>query len=198
MKRLMILAACCLLLTGCFLNEPMPTAAPPAPPSETLPAPTAAPTETQINPTESEAPETVPATIPETEPPTEPETEPQTFVFTVYTGNDNADGFVAPEVEVDAISETVVMEKLIEAGVLTAETVLNSFEIADNTVYLDFNGAFQDLLFTQGTAGERMLMGSVVNTFLSAYDAESVMITVNGEVLESGHVIYDFPLEFFE
>ena len=43
-----------------------------------------------------------------------------------------------------------------------------------------------------------MIMGSVVNTYLSAYDAESVFITVNGEILETGHMIYDFPITYME
>jgi hypothetical protein len=43
-----------------------------------------------------------------------------------------------------------------------------------------------------------MVLGSLVNTYLSAYQAETVLITVEGQILESGHVIYDFPMGYFE
>ena len=65
-------------------------------------------------------------------------------------------------------------------------------------LFLDFNAAFSDQLVTYGTAGELMMIGSVVNTFLSAYGADTVMITVDGQIMESGHVIYDFPLAYHE
>ena len=44
-----------------------------------------------------------------------------------------------------------------------------------------------------GTAGESATIKAVVNTFLDAYGAQEAYITVDGEILESGHVIYDFP-----
>ena len=49
-----------------------------------------------------------------------------------------------------------------------------------------------------GTAGEYLLLGSVVNTFLDNLDGESILITVDGETLESGHEIYDRELTFYE
>ena len=52
---------------------------------------------------------------------------------------------------------------------------------------------------TMGTAGERMMVGSVVNTFLTAFDkVDKVSILVSGQIFESGHVVYDEPMEFFE
>ena len=62
---------------------------------------------------------------------------------------------------------------------------------------IDMNDAFLTQLRSMGTSGEYMLMGSLVNTFLDNYTAGSILVTVNGAVPESGHVIYDFPLTFF-
>ena len=42
------------------------------------------------------------------------------------------------------------------------------------------------------------MMGSVVNTLLAAYAAQSVCISCEGEIMETGHSIYDFPLSFYE
>ena len=46
---------------------------------------------------------------------------------------------------------------------------------------LDMNQAFQKFLQSMGTAGEYVVMGSVTNTFLNAYDCEQVKITVEGQ-----------------
>lgn len=58
--------------------------------------------------------------------------------------------------------------------------------------------AFQNQRKSYGTSGENMLLGCVVNTFLDAYKAETVFITVDGGILESGHAIYDFPLHYVD
>ena len=182
MKKMILLLMCCLVLTACA-----------APASPTSP-PTQAPTEAAALPTET--PTEAPTEMP-TEAPTEAATEPPLLTFTVYSANENADGFVETPVEATEITDALVMQQLIDAGVLTAETQLNSVEFVDDTLYLDFNSAFAGQIMSMGTAGERMIMGGVVNTFLSAFGGEYVVITVDGEILESGHVVYDFPLEFF-
>ena len=130
---------------------------------------------------------------------TEPPTEPVLIPVTIFHGNDNADGFETLEVTVETLDASVITQKLVEAGVLAEGTMLLSHEVINNCLYLDFNEAFLTHLNTMGTSGERMMIGSVVNTFLTAYpEAESVSITANGEIMESGHVIYDFELTFFE
>ncbi len=174
MKRILMLLLCCLLLTACTQKKPTPTDAPAAPPATEVPTqmPTAAPTE---------AP-----------------TEVQVQTFRLYYGDENAENLLYEEVQVQEINETVVMEKLIAAGVLPEGTAVNSFAAAGSQLNIDFNEAFLRHLNAMGTSGERMLVGSVVNTFLSAYDAHSVFFTVDGETVESGHVIYDFPIEFME
>ena len=87
---------------------------------------------------------------------------------------------------------------LIQSSMLNEGIALNSAELVGSQLNLDFNQAFLDQLSTYGTAGERMMIGCVVNTYLTFYDAETVYLTVNGEIMESGHVIYDFPMVFFE
>ena len=175
MKCMLALLLCGLLLTGCVVR-PLP--------SEVLPT----------KPTEPQA--------------TEPVTEAPTLApvsFTLYYGNENADGFESTEISIPEWDLNLVVEKLIEADVLPQGTALLSHDVENTCLHLDFNDAFRDHLNTMGTAGERMMMGSVVNTFLSLYNApaisvivDSVWITANGEIIESGHVIYDFEMRFFE
>lgn len=134
--------------------------------------------------------------------PTEPtatETSVQTVVqFDLYTPNDHADGFCKKTVVISELIAQNVITELIQENVLNENIRINSERMEGSQLFLDFNAAFSNQLVTYGTAGELMMIGSVVNTFLSAYGADTVMITVDGQIMESGHVIYDFPLAYHE
>ena len=146
------------------------------------------------------------ASAPNTESPTEPIHETQvpepeatttksTFKFLLYTPNDNLDAFITTELEQDELD---IIGALTEARVLNENITENSLIQEGAVLKLDLNSAFADLIYTQGTTGELMIMGCLVNTYLSAYGAESLILTVDGEILESGHVIYDFPMGYYE
>ena len=172
MKKLIALLLCALLLCGC--------------------TPEAQPTEPVTEPTEPTEESTVQmATV--------PPTQPEVFPITVYHGNANADGFETTEFEVEQMNVDILMEKLIEVGALNEDVVLASMQFKDGGLVLNFNDAFLDQLNTMGTSGERMMVGSVVNTFLTAFNkVDKVSILVGGQIVESGHVIYDEPMGFFE
>ena len=172
MKKLIALLLCALMLCGC--------------------TPEAQPTEPVTEPTEPTEESTVQmATV--------PPTQPEVLTVTIYHGNANADGFETTEFEVEEMNTEVLMAKLIEAGVLNEDVVLGSMKFQDGGIVLNFNEAFGDQLNTMGTAGERMMVGSVVNTFLTAFNkVDKVSILVGGQTFESGHVVYDEPMGFFE
>ncbi len=182
MKKLIAIVLCCLMLTACVPTTSAPTELPTQPvvtqPEATQPEPTG----TEPLPTETE-----PAP-----------TEPELLTFMVYWGNENADGLLSAEVQVSEINEAVVIAELVKAGAIPEGVAVNALSREGDQLNIDFNEDFLNYLYTMGTSGELMLTGSVVNTFLSAYGAESVMFTVNGEIVESGHVAYDFPLTFTE
>ena len=131
--------------------------------------------------------------------PAEPTEAPTTatVTFFLYTPNENVDGFEKREVTLGTLDAQAILELLIAEDVLNENVALNSVELQNDQLLLDFNSAYFDQLVTYGTSGELMMMGSVVNTYLDAYDAQSVVITADGEIMESGHVVYDFPLEFY-
>lgn len=135
---------------------------------------------------------------PPTEPATESPTEQPRVSVTIYHGNENADGFETTEFEVEEMNMNVLVEKLIEVGVLNEDVFITSMRIDGENLILNFGPAFADQLNTMGTSGERMMMGSVVNTFLTAFDAGTVSVRVDGQILESGHVVYDEPMGFIE
>lgn len=176
MKKILAIILCCLIFTGCTLLNAAPTQTPSTAPSETT------------------APETIP--IPETTIVTEPTI--LEIPVDIYIPDENAESFETLRVNIYEMDPVLITALLIEHSMLNDDIILNSVEVVDSQLNLDFNQAFMDQLCTYGTSGERMMIGCVVNTFLSVYEAECVYITVEGQIMESGHVIYDFPLNFFE
>ena len=137
------------------------------------------------------------AQVPVTPPEESVEPVVQPVSYCVYIPNDNADGFHTETVSTEEISAEAVLTELKERNVLPEGVRMNSFAVEDGLITVDFNRSFADVVCSMGTSGELMIVGSVVNTFLDAFRAESVAFTVDGQILESGHTIYDFALTFF-
>ncbi|MBR6596090.1 MAG: GerMN domain-containing protein [Oscillospiraceae bacterium] len=173
MRKIISLLLCCMLFYGC----------------------TATPAETTAPPETTTSPE-ITSTLETAEPTTAP-TE-VSLPMNIYLPDENAENFNTIPTTIDALDADLILEMLIENSMLHEDIALNSVELVDSQLNLDFNQAFLDQLLTYGTAGERMMIGCVVNTYLSIYEAENVYITVNGKIIESGHVVYDFPMEFFD
>ena len=117
--------------------------------------------------------------------------------YSMYLPNDNADGFEVMTVSTEEISAKSVLAGLKEENVLPEAVAINSFSYDSALISIDFNQAFADAVCSMGSSGELMIVGSLVNTFLDAFKSEAVYFTVDGQILESGHTIYDFPLRFF-
>lgn len=119
----------------------------------------------------------------------------------VYYADSQAEHLLAENIGEQEVTPELLLSELVKHGMVSEKTKINSInettsESNGKSLVVDFSQEFQDDLFTQGTAGEFLMMGSVVNTFLKAYDAESMTITVNGNPLESGHCIYEKPMKF--
>lgn len=139
---------------------------------------------------------------PGTPPPTQPETtvaqaEATTQIPPVilYLPNENADGFVMKAAQTDGSVEDIVA-LLVGEGALPAGCAPLSFSAEEAA--LDMNEAFGRAAGATGTTGEYLLFGSLVNTLLKYYGLESVFVTAQGQVIETGHAAYDFELRFYE
>lgn len=121
-----------------------------------------------------------------------------TAELTLYIPNENADGWNTENITINIIAPEDILAALQQRGIIVLDAAIQEFRQEDNILSIDFNTPFAQQVCSAGTAGEMMIIGSIVNTFLSTYQAEAVYITVNGEILETGHVIYDFPITFME
>jgi hypothetical protein len=143
----------------------------------------------------------------------EPEVAPpvdvsvRTRIVTLYFGSRDAGSLVPESREIRARDDVIgtlrgVVEALIsgpqDGGVptLPAATRLLGAYISDGTAYLDFSSDIVDPS-TGSTAGEYILIASVVNTVCSNFgEVGAVRILIEGEEVDTlgGHILISGPL----
>lgn len=114
----------------------------------------------------------------------------------LFLPNDSIDGVGEKTVTVENNAQSV-MDALIENGAAPEGTRVNSAEVDGKTLKLDLSKEFGDAVKSTGTAGETMYLVSLVDTFLVFYDCDQLVLTVEGQTLETGHQVYDQPIEMY-
>ena len=193
MKKLLSLLFCLALgFSLCACGEQTP------PPTTPVPDQVEAP----VLPVPEDSPEPAPEASAEPEAAPEVSVEPSAapaLSVTLYKGDDNAEFVIPVECEIAEQSPQAIADKLVELGVFSAPVTANSFTVDnENVIHLDMGQDFAAQIFSSGTAGEHIMVGSLVNSFISVFEADAVLITVQGNTFESGHAVYDSPLSFFE
>lgn len=120
----------------------------------------------------------------------------------VYFGNEDGDAIVSEVVEMEQVTANKVMEELVRKEVVTKDAKVLGLvkQTKDGKIHLKLNMSkeFGEFVSTMGSSGEYTIVGSVVNTFLDLYDAEDVLILIEGETFETGHQLYNNYLQFFQ
>lgn len=124
---------------------------------------------------------------------------PQGREVTLYLPGEDGDGFdaVPAVLPSDGLLSQAVLDALREAGVLPKGIKVIRLEQTGPSLTLDVNDALVKALAGTGSTEEYMILGSLVNSLLGAYGAETLLLTAGGKPLETGHNIYDGPLTFF-
>lgn len=173
MKRFFMILLACMLLSGCTVTE-QPAA------FEETPKPT-----DEVVTLQAQTPEV------------------QDLVDTVlYLPNEQVDGLIEKTVALPKQDIDALIAALVENGALPVGTSVRTFHAtveggAARQGKLDLSAAYGDAVCGTGTAGEAMLLGSLVNTVLDAFGLDALQITCEGNILESGHAIYNEPLTRF-
>lgn len=118
--------------------------------------------------------------------------------FQMYVPNENGDGFKTNTVNMSELHHDGIIVLLQVKGVVNEDVAVNSCKKEGTQLHLDFNQAFLEQLMTKDANGEKMLIGSIVNTFLSAYQCESVLLTVDGASFTSSTATYNAPISFVQ
>lgn len=108
----------------------------------------------------------------------------------VYIANSEDGTFKVEKKECEELNSTVLWGRLKETGIIPEDSEVISLNGDGEKLLLDVDSVFGEQLRSQGTAGEREILGCVVNTFLDAYGCEEIKITEEGQVLLSGHAEY--------
>jgi len=131
--------------------------------------------------------------------------EPQFETVTFYLPDDAAIdaggyGFITKDIDVhmpnlESLQAMSLIGYLVYEGALPEGCDALSFYLSTST--LDMNAAFAEALSRTGTLGEALLMGCLVNTILTYFELDSITVTAEGQVLQTGHETYDYPLTFY-
>lgn len=151
-------------------------------------------TEPTLNDPEPEIVDTPNETETETEIPDAQNGEGEKQAIVIYIPDEQQENFESVGTEVEANSDQAIVDALVSASVLPDGCEVLSVTQDEAALTLDMNMVFGNAIRSSGTAGETSMVYALVNTFAQAYGAETVMITVEGGLFETGHQVYDAPL----
>ncbi|MGM7636662.1 GerMN domain-containing protein [Bacillus sp. Hm123] len=112
--------------------------------------------------------------------------------------NIEADGLEYKTKKISFMTNDIMRKKLEEAykqpvdpslgKVFSKNTTINSLYLnKDSIVYIDLNQAFMNEM-NAGAGYESLILQSVANTFGQYYNVEKVILTIDGDLYESGHI----------
>jgi len=86
-----------------------------------------------------------------------------------------------------------IVRLLVEHGALPQGTAVHSFTQQGRSATIDMNEGF---LQATGSSGEAIQVVSLVNTLLTHFNLQELYLTAAGQMIESGHETYDYPLTY--
>ena len=117
---------------------------------------------------------------------------------TIFYGNGASNMLSSELTTMEQVTAENLIDALLKHNIVSLGTKVNSFEEEETNgvkkLRLDLSKTFREYLKTMTQEGERIIMSSVAATFLEAYDAEEIVITVDGKVLETEHTTYEEPI----
>lgn len=116
----------------------------------------------------------------------------------IYYGNGASNMLSSELTAMDEVTAENLIDALLKHNIVSLGTKVNSFEEEEadgiKKLRLDLSKTFREYLKTMTQEGEKVIMSSVAATFLEAYEAEEIVITVEGKVLETEHASYEEPI----
>ena len=119
----------------------------------------------------------------------------------MFYSNDDATAFTVDMVKIKELTPENVLNALADKGVIDKGIKINKFEVSEvdgmQSIDIDFDQKFKEYIMSCGSTQEYYVVGGICNTFIKAYRADRIKITVDGNCLETGHNDYpDYMFEF--
>ena len=104
------------------------------------------------------------------------------------------------EVEVPRKTPETIIGELRKKNIVSVDTRVNDFIISEDKekLTLDLSAGFRDYLKTMEEGSEAVIMAALTNSFLAAYDAQEMVVTINGQRLETKNRVYEEGLRFVD
>lgn len=122
------------------------------------------------------------------------ETEPEKEAVICY-GRDWGSDLTRETIQVSEITPEVLLGALARHNIVPlldtrALSVEEKEQDGKKVLYLDLSEAFGEYVKTMSKEAECIIVASVVNTFLTNYEADAVYLTVEGKTFESSNAVY--------
>lgn len=116
----------------------------------------------------------------------------------LYLPAEDADGLNEKTVQMEKTGDPLagLVQALTDEGALPEGTAVTSWSMEETdppALTVDLNDAFAKAIVSQGTAGETMIIASLVNTIWAYYEPASLTLTANGQTIVTGHNEYNQP-----
>ena len=121
-------------------------------------------------------------------------------IVTIYYGSSVGKELSTEEVEVPRKTPETIIGELRKKNIVSVDTKVNDFIISEDKekLTLDLSAGFRDYLKTMEEGSEAVIMAALTNSFLAAYDAQEMVVTINGQRLETKNRVYEEGLRFVD
>lgn len=113
----------------------------------------------------------------------------------IYYPNQNKTNLLTKKIQLKDVDGDKICKELIRAGVFSStvqiQTCAPMKEDDKVCLNLDFNEEFQKQLYQCENSEEKLLIGAVVNSYLSSFSYSAVRLTVNGKLIQSRYTEVD-------
>ncbi len=106
--------------------------------------------------------------------------------ISIFYPNDNADGLNEKTVTINHLTAYSIINSLADNKVVPSGTTALNFEIKNNIGYLDVSSSIYNS--HSGSSGETLMLDSIRETFIKAFNLQKIKLTVNGSTYTGSHI----------
>lgn len=118
----------------------------------------------------------------------------------IYYSNGRAEGLEKEILEVTEMTPEEIIHNLSRHHIVSIDTKVLGFTEREadaqgrRVLELDLSKAFGEYLRTMGADSEEVILTALTHTFLENYQADGLLLTVDGRRLETSHGVYEEEL----